>query len=118
MPRKPKSQIEKELGGLPSETSPVMPVTEPLTPDEERERSLPPLVKSLDGRMPEVETAVRQPEPAAPAPRVVRRYEVQRDGMFMAGGHRVSLRAGKVIDDANYDVASLAQQGLVAREVS
>lgn len=120
MPRKPKSQIERELGGAPSEESPPA-VTEPTTPEQEHERSLPPLVQSPDGRLPTFagvdlavgpETIVRE-EPQ----RVVKRFEVQRDGMFMCGGHRVSLRAGKVIDDANYDVATLAQQGLVAREV-
>jgi hypothetical protein len=45
------------------------------------------------------------------------KYRVERDALVMSHGHRTLLRAGKVIDAHNYDVAALQSQGVVLAAV-
>lgn len=56
----------------------------------------------------------RAVEIVAPAPK---RYQLQYPGRFMVRGFCVTLKAGKIVDEQNYDVASLRSQGAVLVEV-
>lgn len=46
-----------------------------------------------------------------------KRYQVTRGGMIMNNGYRTRLGVGKVIDDLNYDIKKLVQQGIALTEV-
>lgn len=49
--------------------------------------------------------------------RKARRFVVRKGGMISATGYRTMMREGKEIDDLNYDIRSLAQQGILLEEV-
>lgn len=59
-------------------------------------------------------TAPKAAEVIAP---MVRRYQLQYPGRFMVRGFCVTLKAGKVLDEQNYDIASLRSQGAALIEV-
>ena len=49
--------------------------------------------------------------------RPARRYELLQGGCFTIRGYRTTLRSGKIVTEANYDVDALRSQGAVLREV-
>jgi hypothetical protein len=59
------------------------------------------------------ETAAEEVPPTPP-----RAFRVVRGGKILARGYRTKLREGKIIDDLNYDIAQLKQQGILLEEVN
>lgn len=45
------------------------------------------------------------------------RFEVIQGGVFTIRGYRTTLRPGKIVSSANYDLAALRSQGAQLREV-
>jgi hypothetical protein len=51
-------------------------------------------------------------EPARDVPEVkIRSYRLEHSGRFMLRGNITQLSAGKIVDELNYDIASLLSQG-------
>lgn len=72
------------------------------------------------GHEPQVvaDATARNPRPPA-KPAQARYYRVERSGFCtLPGSARTQLREGKVIDDLNYPIESLRQQGIRLAEVS
>lgn len=61
----------------------------------------------------------KNPKPKAeqvgPKPRY---FRVTRGGMILHNGYRTRMPAGKEIDDLNYDIRKLQQQGVQLQEIS
>lgn len=69
---------------------------------------------SLVQAAPVVGSAVREGAAKGPS---VRTYVVEQGGPIMHRGSRGTLRAGKQINEANYDIPSLRSQGIRLREI-
>lgn len=72
------------------------------------------------GKPPEEDGSAPASSPAPREPLVVKppkSYRVMNGGHVMIKGCRTGLRAGKVINEANFDIASLKLQGIVLEEI-
>lgn len=58
-----------------------------------------------------------EPNPEAPPPPVPRRWRVTQDRPVVLDGARTYMRAGKEVDDLNYNVDQLRQQGVPMEEI-
>ena len=65
-------------------------------------------------------TAYRPPAEDAPPPPLVRRYIVENAGSgksVLLNGYKALFKDGKVVDDVNYNIDGLKQQGVRLREL-
>jgi len=69
-----------------------------------------------------VASAFREPEPGRPPPPPVKRYEVEGAGpngrYVLLNGYKALFRDGKIVEDKDYDIAMLRQQGVRLRELT
>lgn len=55
--------------------------------------------------------------PTADPPPEPKVYRVVRGGRILANGYRTTMRAGKEVDNLNYDIKRLQSQGIVLEEI-
>lgn len=97
-------------------------------PDPELvEEQAPPLVGGSEGIPPDMATTISEPGKVSavgyqvrdPSIEVViaKRYKVLRESRFVSGGYVGVMRAGKIIDDAQYNIAAVKAQGVPLEEL-
>jgi hypothetical protein len=59
----------------------------------------------------------KDPPPPAADAKKVRRFRVTKGGTVSTNGYRATLKEGKELDDLNYDIRSLATQGIHLEEI-
>lgn len=66
-------------------------------------------------------TSARAPDPEAPPSPTVNRYMVENAGHMgkhvLMNGYKSLFKDGKVVDDLNYDIEALRQQGVKLRPI-
>lgn len=100
MARKTRKVVEDDVESSPYETSAASPVE--VVPADD----LPPMVDPTPSRGSAV---AREATPEVEVE--VRRYRVMQTARFMVRGNLTLLRAGKVVDERQYDIDALLSQG-------
>ncbi len=86
----------------------------PIAPSAEKANTL--TASHLGSNAPEIVASAVDPEELAASP-TVRRYLVEAEKNISHNGIRSILRAGKEIDESNYNIEQLRKQGVKLTEI-